>query len=121
MLVVTLITNADDNARVDEPPEWVEALLAQKRSAESRENAQNAIVVLGLLSDGTFRPPSGSGFDLGSLACQFLNSPRLRQFVEGLEHGQLASVCSDDYAPFFAQAVQRIDTACTEFVPPVIQ
>ena len=121
VLVVTLITNADDEARLDEPPDWIEALLAQKGSADSPENAQNATVVLALISDGTFRPPSGSLFDFSTIACQFLNSPRLQDFVEGLDHGQLASVCSPDYAPFFAQAVQSIDTACTEFTPPVIQ
>jgi hypothetical protein len=114
VLVVTLITNDDDDVTAGAPADWLRFLLEQKGGDQ---NAQNALVVLGLIGDRTLEAPS-------SPLCQFASerdSLKLREFVEGFEHGALASVCSDDYSPFLEQAVQSIAGACTEFVPPVIQ
>jgi hypothetical protein len=112
VLVVTLITNDEDDVTSGEPPDWLQALLQQKGGE------QDALVVLGLLGGASLLDPSSN------LACRvssFGEAPALRQFVAGLEHGAVASVCSADYSPFFAQAVQSIDRACTDFIPPVIQ
>jgi hypothetical protein len=112
VLVVTLITNDEDDVTLGEPPDWLRLLLEQKGGE------QDALVVLGLLSGLSLLESSSN------VACRFSSlreAPALRQFVAGLEHGAVASVCSDDYSPFFAQAVQSINRACTDFIPPVIQ
>lgn len=112
VLVITLITNDEDDVTAGEPPEWLQQVLQQKGGE------QDAVVVLGLFGGGSLQDASTN------LACRFSSlseSPRLQEFVDGLEHGAVASVCSDDYSPFFRQAVQNIDRACTEFIPPVIQ
>lgn len=112
VLVVTLITNDEDDVSMGGPPDWRQALLEQKGGD------QDALVVLGLFGGlSLMDPESGVGCRLSSLA----EAPDLREFVGGLEHGAVASVCSNDYSPFFRQAVESIDTACTDFVPPVIQ
>jgi hypothetical protein len=114
VLVVTLITNDDDDVTAGAPPDWLRYLIDQKGGDQ---NAQDALVVLGLVGDRTLEAPP-------SPLCQFASerdSVKLREFVLSLDHGALASVCSDDYSPFFAQAVQSIASACTEFIPPVIQ
>jgi hypothetical protein len=112
VLVVTLITNDEDDVTQGETPDWLRLLLEQKGGE------QDALVVLGLLGGVSLLEPSSNlGCRLSSLG----EAPALRQFVAGLEHGAVASVCSSDYSPFFAQAVQSIDRACTDFIPPVVQ
>jgi hypothetical protein len=113
ILVVTFITDEEDVAKSPgDPTSWHADLVAAKQGSE------DAVVVLGLFGD-TDRPDAlcepldmkgGIGAEAGV---------RLREFVEGFgEHGVIGSVCADDYTPFFEQAVQIIDTACDEFVPP---
>ena len=46
-------------------------------------------------------------------------APELQRFVQSLPLGSLASVCADNYAPFFEQAVSSIRTACDEFSAPL--
>jgi hypothetical protein len=112
VLVVTLITNDEDDVTMGAPPDWLRYLLEQKGGD------QDALVVLGLLGGASLLgEESNFACRLSSLA----EAPGLRQFVAGLEHGAVESVCSDDYSPFFEQAVQSIGRACTDFVPPVIQ
>lgn len=115
ILVVTFITDEDDNAgdgssgTVDG---WKASLVAAKKGDES------ALVVLGLFGDGDdpngicppFDPDAASGAE---------PSPRLRQFVESFgDHGIAGSVCADSYKPFFDQAVDLIDETCDGFIPP---
>jgi len=118
ILVVTIITDEEENegdvpGQVDSPgdPElWREVLTATKHGAEEK------VVVLGLLGDtdvddGVCEPYDSATGD-GAEA-----SPRLREFVESFEYGSWASVCLDDYAPFFNDAVAEIGAACHDFVP----
>lgn len=112
VLVVTLITNDEDDVTPGAPPDWLRLLLEQKGGE------QDALVVLGLFGGRSLLDSTSN------LGCRFSSlgeAPKLRQFVAGLAHGAVASVCSDDYSPFFEQAVQSIDSACTAFIPPVIQ
>lgn len=113
ILVVTLITDSDDRASIGNPETWRAALIALKGGDEG------AVVVLGLVGDNNLDEPLPGG------PCGFLGlavgAPNLQAFVQSLQQGSLASVCADDYSPFFAEAVSSIDTACDEFVPPVIQ
>ena len=68
-----------------------------------------AVVVLGLTP----------AFDGCSIASKPDKGKHWSEFIKlwgasGLE----ASVCSDDYAPFFQQAVSVIDDTCDKFEPP---
>jgi hypothetical protein len=110
VLVVTFITDEEDRRSQGEPEEWRSILLNRKF------DNPDALVVLGLVGDNNV-----DGGLLGG-PCSLLDAdgaPRLQSFVEGLS-GVLGSVCAPDYAPFFATAVSTIDSACDEFVAPVI-
>lgn len=110
ILVVTLITDEEDDRSWGEPSDWRRALLAVKGGDE------DAIVMLGLLGD--LNVPGG----LPGGPCDGLSgaeAPRLQSFVDGFALGSLGSVCADDYSEFFAAAVDKIDTACKAFEPTV--
>ena len=112
VLVVTLITNQDDetstSAALDTAPQiWQQNLLTLK-------DDPGAIVLLSFVADNNLVPPLPGG------PCTFLDlatsgAPRLQQFTSGLERGSLVSVCADDYAPYFESVVGSIDSACEEF------
>jgi hypothetical protein len=109
ILVVTIITDEEDDQSSGDPSSWRRSLLEVKRGNEQ------GIVVLGLIADNEI--PGGLP---GDGACDETNgtpSPRLQRFVESFELGSLGSVCSPDYSSFFADAVSRIDTACEVFDP----
>ncbi|HTV18191.1 MAG TPA: hypothetical protein VMG12_05960 [Polyangiaceae bacterium] len=110
ILVVTFITDEEDRRSRDEPEDWRALLL------ERKYDNPDALVMLGLVGD--------NNLDDGLLGgpCRALDAdgaPRLQSFVNSLS-GVLGSVCAPDYSPFFETAVSTIDTACDEFVPPVI-
>jgi hypothetical protein len=107
-LVVTFITDEDDNAGdgssggVDI---WRQALIDAKLGNEQ------SIVVLGLFGDD----------DLPNAICQGAaeSSPRLRDFLNSWgDKGLFGSICAPDYDDFFQTAVNTIDTTCDDFVPP---
>jgi hypothetical protein len=120
VLVVTLITDEDDNGpnasdlegdSKGSPPDWFAALVAAKGGNEK------AIVALGLIGDSD---------QLGGI-CQPLDqftfegaepAPRIRQFVEMFgSRGKVGSVCASNYDDFFMQTIETIGIACDEFVP----
>lgn len=110
ILVVTFITDEEDRNSRARPEDWASLML------ERKYGNPDALVMLGLVGD--------NNLDDGLLGgpCRLLDAdgaPRLQSFVNDLS-GVLGSVCAPDYAPFFEAAVSTIDTACDEFVPPVI-
>jgi hypothetical protein len=118
ILVVTFITDEEDDhdgmggGSMGEPADWYNAILTAKNGDP------NAAVVLGLFGDGD-QPGAicvagdPNGGDGGAE-----NAPRLRAFTEMFPRHEIGSVCATDYTPFFAKAVETIDTTCDEFVPP---
>ena len=109
VLVVTLITDAEDRYSAGDPELWRSSLLARKSDND------DALVVLGLVGD--------NNLDAGLLGGQCgrldaAGAPRLQEFVRST-NGILGSVCAPDYAPFFQTAVGSIDSACDDFVPPI--
>jgi len=110
ILVVTFITDEEDVMKSPgDPPDWYAGLVANKGG-----NA-DAIAVLGLFGDGDIPnglcPPLQD--DVGAEP-----SPRLRAFVEQFgDHGVAGSICTNDYIPFFLDAVDIIDVTCDEFRP----
>jgi hypothetical protein len=108
ILVVTLITDEEDEVTHGEPADWKQALLDVKGGDE------DAVVVLGLIGDQQVPGglPGGPCGEIDAAA-----APRLQQFVESFRLGSLGSVCASDYSEFFEQAVAAIDTACEAFDP----
>jgi hypothetical protein len=104
VLVVTIISDEDDESSPEGPAAWREALLRAKSDNPA------GIVVLGLIGDDAAGELPGS-------ACgdEAQPAPRLREFVQSFPFGSLGSVCAADYAPFFERAVSVIDDACEEF------
>jgi hypothetical protein len=110
ILVVTFITDEEDRRSNAQPEDWRRVLL------ERKYDNLDALVMLGLVGDNNV-----DGGLIGG-PCRALDAdgaPRLQSFVDSLS-GVLGSVCAPDFAPFFEAAVSTIDTACDEFVPPVI-
>lgn len=106
ILVVTLITDEDDEESEGDPSDWERALLAIK------ENRDDSVVMLGLLGDN----------NLDGGICSFLGAdaaPRLQELATSL--GGIGSVCASDYTPFFERSVGWIDATCEDFVPPVLR
>lgn len=113
ILVVTVLSDATITSSMeqmtDTPQQWHDALLAVKGGDPK------AVAVLGLVSDSDLPDglckPNPIPWDMGS--------PLLRELVSLFgDHGVLASICEPDYQPFFAGAVDILDTTCDEFTPP---
>lgn len=108
ILVVTVITDEEDDKSLGDPADWKRALI------EAKHGNEEAVVVLGLISDT--QVPGG----LPGGPCDELSgaeAPRLMSFVRSFELNSMGSVCAEDYSEFFAQAVSYIDTACDVFSP----
>lgn len=108
ILVVTLITDEEDDKSMGEPAGWKRSLLHAKHGNE------DGVVVLGLISD-THVPGGLPGGPCDELSGA--DSPRLMSFVKSFELSSIGSVCAEDYSEFFGEAVSYIDTACDEFRP----
>ncbi|MEM6996292.1 MAG: hypothetical protein AAF721_37640 [Myxococcota bacterium] len=104
ILVVTFITDEEDEGSVGDPAAWRDGLIAAKGGNEE------AVVVLGLLGDPGV--PGGVCMD-----GQADDAPALRTFAESFTHGQWGSVCAPSYNTFFEAAVSSIDTSCNDFDP----
>jgi hypothetical protein len=110
VLVITLITDEEDEQSRGDPEFWKRMLVRVKGGNEA------GVVMLGLIADNHI--PGGLP---GGPCDEFSGSPspRLESFVRSFELGAIGSVCAPDYSVFFADAVSTIDTACDEFVPIV--
>lgn len=108
VLVVTLITDEEDEFSRGDPGFWKAQLLGVKGGDEA------AVVVLGLIADNHVPGglPGGPCDEFGGSA-----SPRLERFVRSFGLGAIGSVCAPDYSAFFAEAVNSIGTACAQFEP----
>jgi len=81
-----------------------------------------AMVVLALIGDcdvggdceGIFFDP----FDPAAEITGAEPAPRLREFATSFQLGSVGPICAADFAPFFADAVAVIASACDDFVPP---
>jgi hypothetical protein len=106
ILVVTLIGDEDDGTSSGDPEAWRQALVATKA------NNENSIVFLGLIGgDG------GAAQSPACIASEVDAAPRLHQLIQAFPFGTTGDICAPDYAPFFAEAVSVIDTACADFTP----
>ena len=107
ILVVTLLTDEAGDAPDDfDVGYWRDPLVAAKNGNEE------AIVMLGLLSDGDPQNPGVCSGPQTQYAAKFI------ELVLSLTHGSWASVCESDYQPFFESAADVVNEACEGFVPP---
>jgi hypothetical protein len=109
VLVVTMITNTDDDISAGDPDDWYDAIVQHKGGNDQ------AVVFVGFLPGDAFSP-SSSGV-LCNVIAEFNPAPRLEALATRFTHRQLASVCEADYGPTFASAVASIARACQTFVP----
>lgn len=67
------------------------------------------MVVLGLINDT----------DAGNPICpvESQDPAKIREFIEMFPNHIRGSVCEANYAPFFEQAVDLINSTCDEYVP----
>jgi hypothetical protein len=100
-LVLTFVTDTEDDSSPGEPDSWIQAVLDAKGDREE-------IFVLGLVGDQNL----AAGLQGGPCTSEVNAAPRLQQFVQGFEHGHLGSVCASDYAPFFRAAVADMEATC---------
>ncbi len=102
VLVLTIITDEEDSS-VGTPQGLYENIVAQKGG-----HPEN-VVVLGLIND----------VDLPNPICPVESGDalRIRTFMDYFPNSIRGSICDLNYAPFFEQAVDLINTSCEEFVP----
>ncbi|MFY0535767.1 hypothetical protein [Nannocystis pusilla] len=101
VLVVTMISDEQENGSPGTPQSWYDDLLALKGGNET------AIVMLSLNGDA----------ETAGQEC--IPTAKMTEFVGYFgERGIIDSICAPDYSPFFQEAVGVIDYACDEFVPP---
>ncbi len=123
ILVVTIISDEEDSP-FDGPPvgdhddnspggpaAWREGLVATKNGDDE------AVVVLALVGDSDLPNAACEPYDAGS-GKGAEPAQRLRKLAESLPYGSWTSVCQDDYAEYFNQAIADIGSACSGFVPP---
>ena len=104
LLVVTLITDGEDQKSWTTPADWYEALVAAKGDPDS-------VVMLAILSqyyDQT--PPPGCGYDNDG-------KQKLRTLIDMFPYHTEGNTCAPTYVPFFEQAVGLVDEACDSFIP----
>jgi hypothetical protein len=105
ILVVTVITDEEDNKSGGHPDLWKQAVL------DARGGDESGVVMLGLVGD-TGTPGALCDEELAEA------SPLLREFVTSFEHHILGSVCAAGYDGFFEDAVELIEYTCDTFEPP---
>jgi len=107
--------DGDPNSTGD-PAAWTAAVLAAKYADPA------AMVVLALVGDcdagGSCQGILIDAFDPTAPITGAEPAPRLREFATSFQFGSVGPICADDFAPFFADAVSVIASACEDFVPP---
>lgn len=106
LLVVVLIQDTYD---VDSPG-TVESWIAALRDAKHGDDDAFAVLVLTTDGDDAF----------GEHLCDVWigEKNRLRELVEGVDHGFIGSICAESFEPFFSETVSHIVSLCDGFVAP---
>ncbi len=105
MLVVVVLSDYADTNSPGTPEGLAASLIAAKKGYT------DGIVVVGILESVDTDPPDGKD-------CGEDPEDRTRKFVEGFPTHVLGSICEEDIGVRLAAAVEVIETACAEFVPP---
>jgi hypothetical protein len=112
LLVLVLITDEDDpgspilgQGSPGGPAQWFAEAVARK-------GVETNIVFLALAG---LPPPNQCDNDVPFEGAQI--TYRIAQFVEKFTYGEMGDVCADDYSAFFANALELIHDACSNFTP----
>lgn len=104
LLVVTMITDVEDDQSKMKPADWYHAVVAAKGSTAS-------VVMLAILSQfHQDEPPPGCGYDVDG-------KQRLRDLINLFPYHAEGDTCAPTYVPFFEQAVSLVGEACDSFIP----
>jgi hypothetical protein len=91
------------------PTDWYNAVVAARGGIETN------IVVLSLLQyDGGACPPP----DYMDGMHEYYDGANIKEFTEMFTHGIVGGICEPDFDPYFQSAIEVIDVACDEYVPP---
>lgn len=104
MLVVVLLTDFADTSSPGTPEGLAASLIAAKAGYV------DGIVVVGIL--GSMEQ------EMGADQCGDAPWDRTRQFVEGFPNHVLGSFCAPDIGVNLVAAIDAIQAACAEFIPP---
>jgi hypothetical protein len=104
MLVVVILTSSGDEHSPGTPEGLAASLIAAKHGYVG------GIVVVGILGTVEYDPKADP--------CADLPDDRTRKFVEGFPNHVLGSYCAPDIGVNLVQAVDVIQSACAEFIPP---
>lgn len=104
LLVLVLLADEDDEWSAGGPQQWADAVVSAKGGYA------NNVVVLSLLWQQEDAACSVSVSESDGEA--------LTAFTERFEQGFVGSLCSADYASFFAESVNLVIDGCGEFIPP---
>jgi hypothetical protein len=105
MLVVVILSDYSDDDSPGTPEGLAASLIAAKKGYT------DGIVVVGILGTVQSDPPDGHCF--GDVL-----DDRARKFVEGFPTHVLGSFCDPDIGAHLVAAIDVIEAACAEFVPP---
>lgn len=105
MLVVVVLSDYTDDNSPGTPEGLAASLIAAK------DGYTGGIVVVGILGTVQSDPPDGHCF--GDVP-----EDRTRKFVEGFPTHVLGSFCDPDIGANLVAAIDVIETACAEFLPP---
>lgn len=105
MLVVVVLSDYADTDSPGTPEGLAASLVAAKKGYT------DGIVVVGILGTVQSDPPDGHCF--GDVL-----DDRTRKFVEGFPNHVLGSFCDPDIGVHLVAAIEVIEAACAEFVPP---
>ena len=106
LLVVTMITDVNGEDNPGEPEDWFASVL------KAKDDDPESVVMLGIVPDGYYADaplcggPGGGGY-----------VPPHDEMLEMFPNMIRASVCEDDFSPFFNEAAVLVIDVCESFVP----
>ncbi|HEY8377167.1 MAG TPA: hypothetical protein VIK91_11790 [Nannocystis sp.] len=107
LLVVTMITDVEDDQSKMKPADWYKAVVDAKGSAASAV----MLAIIPQYHEG--EPPPGCVSMQGTPD----EKQRVRDLIEMFPYHFEGDTCAPTYVPFFEQAVALVEQACNSFIP----
>ena len=104
LLVVTMITDVEDDQSKGEPANWYEAVVKAKGDP-------GAVVMLAI------QPQTLVGEQKPGCTYNSDGTLRLRDLIEMFPFHAEGDCCAESYVPFFEEAVGLVAQACASFIP----
>jgi hypothetical protein len=108
LLVVVIISDTFDEASFTWPHQWYDKIIAAKKDA-------SAVVMLGVVPQPHVE---GQPYIPGCIYHDLPNEKgKLRDLIDRFPYRAYGDTCAPSYAPFFADATNKIAEACGAFIP----